>query len=131
MKKWIGIVALLGVAGFVGWGVYDYRKAGLHTRPEMPRGAFSLSFKNGLRAIVVEVPDERETRRYFGYPADVPFYIADAWAFCSPPDENEVAEADRWLAQGNQPGMSFEAICRTDVDGENVIRGFITSVPKL
>lgn len=122
---------LLGAVGLVGWGVYDYRMAGLHTRPDMPPGAFSISYKSGLRAILVDVPDERETRRYLGYPADVPFYIEDAWTFCSPPEGDEVAEAERWLAEGDQPGMRVEAICRIDVDGETVIRGIITTVPRL
>lgn len=131
MWKWIGRAALLGVIGFVGWVAYDYYRADLHNRPEMPSGAFSLSYKNGLKAILVDVPDERETRRYFGYPADVPFYIEDAWSFCSPPEGDEVAETERWLAASEQPGMRIEAICRIDVDGETVVRGIITSVPRL
>jgi hypothetical protein len=131
MWKWIGGAMLLGAAGFVGWGVYDYRMAGLHTRPDMPPDAFSISYKSGLRAILVDVPDERETRRYFGYPADVPFYLEDAWAFCSPPEFQEVAWAEGWLEEANQPGMRVEAICRIDVDGETVIRGIITTVPRL
>jgi hypothetical protein len=131
MWKWIGGLILLGAVGFVAWAAYDYYEAGLHTRPEMPPGAFSLSYKNGLRAILVDVPDDRETRRYFGRPVDVPFYLEDAWAFCSPPEGTEVAEAERWLAEAGQPGMRFEAICRIDVDGETVIRGFITTVPRL
>lgn len=97
----------------------------------MPPGAFSLSYKNGLKAILVDVPDERETRRYFGYPADVPFFVEDAWSYCSPPDDEEVAQAERWLSVSDQPGMRVDAICRVDVDGEAVIRGIITTVPKL
>jgi len=124
-------VVLLGIIDIVGWVVYDYYRAGLNTRPEMPPGAFSLSYKSGLSAILVDVPDERETRRYFGYPADVPFYIEDAWTFCSAPEGNEVAEAERWLAEADQPGMRVEAICRIDVDAETVIRGIITTVPRL
>lgn len=131
MWKLIGGAVVLGVVGFVGWGVYDYRMAGLHTRPDMPPGAFSISYNSGLRAILVDVPDERETRRYFGLPADVPFYIEDAWTFCSPPEGDEIAEAERWLAEADQPGMRVEAICKIDVDGETVIRGIITTVPRL
>lgn len=135
MWKWIGRAVLLGVVGLVGWGVYGYFRVGLHTRPEMPPGAFWFIYESGLRAILVDVPDERETRRYLGYPADVPFYIEDTWTFCSPPEGQEIAEAERWLNEsdprGRPPGMRVEAICRIDADGEIVIRGIITSVPRL
>lgn len=131
MWKWIGRSVLVAIVGFGGYAAYDYYRADLHTRPEMPPGAFSISYKNGLRAILVDVPNQRDTRRYFGYPAEVPFYIEDAWSFCTSPEDAEVAMAEDWLAQSDQPGMRFEVICRVDVDGEAVIRGFITSVPRL
>jgi hypothetical protein len=132
MWKWIVGLILAGVAGFIGWGVYQDRLAGYHTRPEMPPGAFSISYRSGLRAILVDVPDERETRRYLGYPFDVPFYLEEAWAFCSPPEGPEIDEAERWLESGDDmPGMRVDAVCRLDVDGETVIRGIIATVPKL
>lgn len=135
MWRWVGVVVLLGLFALVGWGVYDYRSAGLHTRPDMPPNAFSLSYKNGLRAILVDVPDERDTRRYFGYPTEVPFYLEDAWSFCSPPEGQEAAVYEAWLDEaderGRPPGMRVEAVCRIDVEGEKVIRGVITTVPRL
>lgn len=131
MIKWILAIIVVAGLGVVGYGYYDYRKAGLHLRPEMPPGAFSISYKNGLRAIIVDVEDEQETRRYFGYPFEVPFYLEDAWSFCSPPEGNEIAEAERWLEGTYQPGMRIDAICKLDVDGQVVVRGLITSVPRL
>jgi len=82
--KWLfGAVALVGLAYF-GYGAFEYYQAGLHTRPKMPDGAFSISYKNGLRAILVNVPNEQKSRRYFGFPMDVPYYLVDAWSYCSP-----------------------------------------------
>ena len=128
-KKVIGI-SLVAVIGYFAYeGYRDYYKLGLDTRPEMPNGAFSMSFKSGLRAILVDVPNERDARRYFGYPAEVPFYLEDVWSFCTPSTKEYAAEFLERL--GNNPGERFEAVCRIQVDDDKVIRGFITSVPKL
>lgn len=131
MWKWIGRTIVVVVVAFIGYGTYDYYRADLHTRPDMPQGAFSISYKNGLRAILVGVPNEKKSRRYFGYPTEVPYYIADAWAFCSPPEESEKQEAERFIKEYGGPGERFEVVCRIQVDDDTVIRGFITSVPRL
>ncbi len=77
MLKRVGLVVILAFGGYV---AYDSYMAGYHTRPEMPEGAFSLSYKNGLRGILVDVPDERQTRRYLAVPMKVAFYLEDAWS---------------------------------------------------
>lgn len=130
MWKWIVRLVGIGLIGALGYAYIDYRKAGLHLRPEMPLGAFSISYRNGLRAILVDVPDERETRRYFGFPTELPLY-EDAWSFCSSPKDDEQAEVDRWLVAQDQPGLRVDAVCRLDIDGEIVVRGLIATVPKL
>ncbi|MEW2912325.1 hypothetical protein [Leisingera sp. JC11] len=131
MWKWIGRALIAAVVALIGYVAYDYYRADLHTRPEMPPGAFSISYKNGMRAILVDVPNERETRRYFGYPAEVPFYIEDVWAFCTPPEADEQNDAVKFIKASNKPGERFEVVCRIKVDDDTVIRGFITSVPRL
>jgi hypothetical protein len=105
MFKWIVRLLFVGVLGWLGYGAYDYFRAGLHTRPEMPDGAFSISYANGLRAILTGVPNEEEARRYFGFPQEV---------------------EDR-----NMPGERFEVVCKVTADEDVVVRGVITSVPKL
>ena len=125
---WKRIVGGLIVV-LAGYSVYDYYRAGLHTRPEMPDGAFSISYKNGLRAILVDVPNEQETRRYFGFPVDVPFYLEDAWATCLPPTDDEARELKvNW---NDNPGERIEGVCKIKVDDDVVIRGIVTSVPRL
>lgn len=129
MWKWIKRGILFGVLGWVGWGVYDYYRAGFHTLPDLPEGAFPLSYANGLRAILVGLPDETDTRRYFGYPLDVPFYLEDVWSTCTAPTDEEIAEIR--ASKPDNPGERIEAVCRIDVDGDVVVRGIITTVPKL
>ncbi|MFF0947897.1 hypothetical protein ACFYE9_09565 [Rhizobium leguminosarum] len=131
MAKWIGrAIAAVVIAG-VGYSVYDAYRAGYFTRPEMPDGAFSLSYRNGLRAIVVDVPNEQEVRRYFGFPTDVPFYLKDAWSFCSAPADEEKEQVAGFMKNREWPGERFEAVCKIKVDDDVVVRGLITSVPKL
>ena len=122
-------VALVLIAiGGGGYVAYDSYRAGLHTRPNMPEGAFSLSYMNGLRAIVVGVPDMRYERKYLGVPFDVPRWYKEAWAFCSSPSSSEKAE----LKQMNLgPGSRLEAVCRLKVDETELLRGAIYSVPNL
>lgn len=128
MIKWIVLILILAGGGYF---AYDTYMAGLHNRPPMPEGAFSISYKNGLRAILVDVPNEQETRRYFGMPLDVAFYLKDAWSFCHPPTEAEAQDVATYIEQRNVPGERFEAICKIKVDDDVVVRGLITSVPKL
>ena len=132
MPKWIkgAVLALVIVGG--AYVLYDAYRAGFHTRPDMPPDAFSFSYKNGLRAILVNVPNEKATRRYFGTPMQVPFYLEDVWTFCYPPSNDEdKRQAEAFIEKRNWPGERFEAVCKITVDNELVVRGVITSVPKL
>lgn len=140
MWKWIKRAVLVVVAVGGAYTAYDQYRAGYFTRPTMPDGAFSLSYKNGLRAILVNVPYERETRRYLGFPSNVPFYLKDAWSFCSPPSEEEgeavsafMKSRDALVKEPGQewPGERVEAVCKIKVDNKDIVRGVITSVPRL
>ncbi|MCQ1770877.1 hypothetical protein NOI24_06185 [Neorhizobium galegae] len=131
MWKWtkrLFFIALILGAGYV---AYDGYRAGLFNRPEMPEGAFSISFKQGLRAILVDVPNEKKTRRYFGYSMKVPFYLEDAWSFCSPPVAEENNQVAAFMKEREWPGERFEGVCKIKVDNDLVVRGLITSVPRL
>ena len=126
--KRLGLAVFAAVLAYAG---YDYVRGGWHKLPEMPDGAFPISFKSGLRAIVLELPDERATRRYFGFATEVPFFVEGAWSLCSPAKGDEIAEAENFMANLDLTGMRFEAICRVDVDGEKIVTGAITTVPRL
>lgn len=128
MFKWIGIFALIAGGSYV---AYDTYMSGYFTRPTLPEGAFSLSYKNGLRGIMVGIPDEREKRRYFGVPLEVAFYLKDSWSWCSPPTKEEAARAAQLMAQQNWPGQRLDAVCKIAVGEEQVVRGLIVTVPKV
>lgn len=128
MLKWIVLVVIFALGGYV---AYDSYMAGYLTRPKMPEGAFSLSYKNGLRGIMVDLPDERETRRYLAVPMKVAFYLEEAWSWCSPPTKEEGAQAAQIMAEQNWPGQRLEAVCKFTVEAEKVVRGLIITVPKV
>lgn len=149
MWKWIVRLVLVGAVGSVGYYVYDEYRAGYFDLPEFNSTSYAISFKNGLRAIVVdpEVAEPMEDsqpffrrlsianpdRRYLGFPMEVPQWFEDTWAFCHPPTEEE-----RTGIEGIFPdefkrslvGARFEAVCKIEADGESIGRGLIYSVPK-
>lgn len=126
MWKWI-VGGLLVVV--ISYAVNTYYRLGFHTMPEIPDGAFVITRRNGFQAILVDVPDLQGARTYFQYPVVVPFYLEKAWAICKPPIGDE-AQGFRESIKSN-PGERFEAVCKIKVDEDIVIRGLITSVPKL
>lgn len=129
--KWIIWVVLLAAGGYFAYGAYDYYMAGYHTRPQMPEGAFSVSYKNGLRGILVDLPDEKATRRYLGVPMEVPFYLEESWSWCNAPTQEDSARAAPFMAERNWPGQRLEAVCKITVEGQEVVRGLIVTVPRV
>lgn len=128
MGKWIGRISGTAIIGFVAYGAHLYIDGGYHTRPELPEGAFSFSFKTGLRAIAVDIPEERRTRKYLGVPFDVPVWAEGAWSLCKRPSEEEAAEV---LKGANMtPETRLDAVCTVEADGVTLRRGAIFSVPR-
>lgn len=128
MGKWIGRISGAAIIGFVAYGAYTYVAGGYLTRPELPPGAFSFSFNSGLKAIALDIPEERQTRKYLGVPFDVPSHAEDAWAMCKRPSPEEAA---RVLKETNMGADSrLDAICTVEVDGATLRRGAIFSVPR-
>lgn len=128
MGKWVGRVSGAAVIGFVAYGAYTYFAAGYHTRPELPEGAFFISFNSGLRAMVVDIEQERATRQYLGVPFAVPVDVEDAWSICkrASPEETEAVLAETDMA----PGTRLDAVCTVEVDGTRFRRGAIFTVPR-
>lgn len=151
MFKWTLRLVLIGLLGFTGASLYSFHRAGYFSLPDVPDGALLVSFKNGLRGMVVgiEVDDPNlaespaifrrlsqsdRTRRFIGYPAEVPVWFEDAWSTCTPPTDTERAELYRSFSEEvkrSVQGARFDAICRLDVDGQMMVRGVIFSVPRL
>ncbi|MFV1875271.1 hypothetical protein [Nioella sp.] len=124
--KWFVRLVIVLLLGFLGFAAYDYYRAGYHTLPELEDGDFPLSFASGLRGVMHDVDDLRETRVYAGYPAEVPSWLEDVWSHC---EARELREEDRIPNLG--VGYRYEAVCTIEVEGEEVIRGVIYSRPEL
>lgn len=149
MGKWIGGLLLVAVVGYLSYDVYlDYR-AGYLDLPELDRNSYAISFKNGMRAIVVdpEISDQTEDdartsrrlstanpdRKYLGFPFEIPSWFEDTWSYCHPPTDDERAAIERDMTDGFKrklTGARFEAVCKIEADGESIWRGLIYSVPK-
>lgn len=151
MFKWLFRILLIGVLGLVSLGAFDSYRGGYFDLPDVPDGTLLISFKNGLRAMVVglEVDDptvaERapffrrlthadKDRKFLGFPAEVPSWFEDAWSTCVPATDAEREELHRSFSDDvkrSAAGARIDAICTLDVDGQKMLRGVILSVPKL
>lgn len=150
MKRWAVRIILVVVLGFACFWVYASYRQGLFSLPDLPDGAYTLSFENGLRAIVLDAEVKNlsrdnapkflrslslanRDRRYLGVPSDVQPWFKDAWSWCKAPTAEEIAELERTPDDFKRSveNARFEAICRIDVDGTDLVRGLIFSVPRL
>lgn len=127
MIKWLFIIGVLAIGGYA---AYEYYAAGYHTRPEVPEGAFSVSYPSGLRGVVLDLPEDK-TRRYLGMPLKVPSYLEKTWSLCRPPLREEAPEVLQFMESRDLPGARFEAICEIELDGDVVTRGVLISVPRV
>lgn len=149
---WITKLIVLGVVGYGGYAAYDLHKGGYFDLPELPAGAYTLSFKSGLRGIVLDaevatdvyadsykifrrLSDANPDRRYLGIPIDVPYWFKNAWSTCVKPKDEELRYIDASLsddAKQQLVGARLDAFCYIEGDDEKRIpRGLIYSVPKL
>lgn len=149
---WVSKVIGLGFAGYVAYGLYDTYRAGYFSLPELPDGAYTVSFANGMRGIVLDaqVGDNilktgpaifrrlslaNRDRKYLGIPMDVAPWFEEAWSTCISPTGLDAEQVTASLPEETRKqlrGARLEAICYIEVDSEQVIpRGLIYSVPNL
>ena len=130
MKKWLIRGVLVLVVALGAHTAYTYIRGGYLTAPPLEQGDFRLSFKNGLRAMMREIHDDRPSRKYLAVvPLDVPRWYEKAWAECRPPFLDELARFEAGREMG--PGMRTDAICEINADGDVFVRGWVLSVPRL
>lgn len=148
---WISKLIFLGIAGYAGYGVYTYHRAGYFDLPELEDGSYLVSFNNGLRGIVLdaEVADNGHAdapailrglsqanpkRRYIGVPFDVAPWFKDVWSTCLAPDSNMVEYFESIMPDQMKQdliGARLDAACFIDLeDGGKIARGLIYSVPR-
>lgn len=151
VKRWILRGVALCVLGVVSYGVYDYHFGPYSNMPDLPDGAYAVAFENGFRGIVLDADVENSSkdqapvytrllsaanpaRKYLSVPMDVQPWFADAWSRCTAPSAEEQADLERRFSDDLRRSLEnarFEAVCRLDVDGSDLVRGFIFSVPNL
>lgn len=150
MKKWVLRAVALCVLGYAVYWAYGFQRFGYLTLPDIPDGAYTLSYGNGLRAIVLDpdIPDRsgdtspkyfrqlaiaNRDRKYLGIPLEVQPWFKDAWSWCKAPTEEERSQLEQSSDELKNmvANARFEAVCRIDVDGEDIVRGLIFSVPRL
>lgn len=149
--KWILRLVLIGVLGSFGWSTFDYYRGGFFSLPDLPSGAYPISFANGLRGVVydIEVADPNfanapklirrlnkanKNRRYLGVPMDVAPWFEDVWSTCRAGHPEAQAYFEQSMPADMKlrlQGARFEALCGIETDDETgIIRGAIYSVPK-
>jgi hypothetical protein len=148
---WITKLIVIGVVGYGSYYAYKANRAGYFELPDLPQGAYILSFKNGMRSIVLDAKVAEThlanapaflrllslanpNRQYIGLPFQVAPWFEDLWSTCIEPTEDDRAYFEATMPNETQNeliGARFDAVCYLDVDGgERLARGLIYSVPK-
>lgn len=147
---WFTKLLVIGVVGYVGYSAYDMHRGGYFSLPDIPAGAYPISFKGGLRGVVydMDVTDDQYAdapklfrrlamanpdRRFLGFAYDVPRWFEDTWSTCLPGTEEEreyVVSAFPHDMKRELLGARLDAICVIEVEGDRpLLRGLIYSVP--
>lgn len=149
MLRWLFRILALGFLGSCVFSGYKYYRAGYFSLPDLPNGAYPVSFDNGLRGILLEAEVEdhsadkdpaffrvitvaNPSRRYIGTSFKVERWFVDAWSWCKAPTDEDKAMLEQTpdISQRFQ-NARFEAVCRINVDGKEILRGLIFSVPRM
>ena len=148
-RKLVRISSYLIIAGCI-YGVYDHYRAGYFNLPDIPENAYTISFKNGFRAIVIDpdVSNVRSTsssdsfrrlaqanpeRKYLGLPYDVPTWFESSWSTCRVATETEEAQIRASFSANTSDQLRsarLDAICFINTDDDPLLRGLLFSVPK-
>lgn len=147
---WFTKLLVVGVVGYCGYSAYDLHRGGYFSLPDIPAGAYPISFKSGLRGIVydMDVTDDgyadapkifrrlvmaNRDRRFIGLPSDVPRWFEDVWSTCRPGTEEEreyIVSTMPEEMKRNLVGARLDAICYIEIEGEPpILRGLIYSIP--
>jgi len=123
MKKLFLLAALL--AG-VAYSAFIFFRFNLGRMPDVPDDGFVL-LVGGVKGIMTGLYDVRPERKYLSAkPTDLPEWYENAWSFCYPPTETEPMRYYDWGT-----GARLEAICQIEVENEQIVVGYIISVPNL
>lgn len=151
MAKWIFRLVLLGVVGFVGLALFDSYRGGYFQIPDLKPNEYPVSFKAGLRAIVIDpevtnssyaeapkffrrLANANDERVYIGVAMNVAHWLEDVWSYCPAPTDEERNGYRASLPEDWKDALKFarlEGVCWIDVEGEKVLRGLVYSRPAM
>lgn len=147
---WFTKLLLVGVVGYTGYSAFDLHRGGFFSLPDIPDGAYPISFKSGFRAIVydMEVTDAQYAdtpkifrrltlanpdRRFLGLVSDVPRWFEETWSKCRRGTDEEREQIVSTMPEDvrkEMVGARLDAICFIEIEGERpMLRGLIYSVP--
>lgn len=147
---WFTKLLVIGVVGYVGYATYDLHRGGYFSLPDIPTGAYPISFKSGLRGVVydMDVTDDQyadvpkifrrlgmanRDRRFISLPSDVPRWFEDSWSTCRAGTKEEREFVVSTLPEDikrDLVGARMDAICYIEIEGERpILRGLIYSIP--
>ena len=149
MGRIIRLLVFSVIIGYVGYAAIESYRGGFFAAPDMPEGSYSISFKNGLRGVVLDakVSDPSKAgypqffrrlasvnpdRRYLGVPADVPSWFEEMWSFCAAPIGEERFHLEDTMSEDMKAKLAtarLDAVCKINVDGKDILRGLLYSVP--
>lgn len=147
---WFTKLLFIGVVGYGAFYVNKLNDKGYLSLPDIPVGAYPISFDSGLRGIVydMDVTDDRyadapklfrrlvmanRDRRFIGLRSDVPRWFEDTWSTCraGTAEEREyIVSTIPDSIKRDLVGARLDAICYIEIEGERpIFRGLIYSVP--
>ncbi len=147
---WFSKLLIVAVVGYGGYYTYKLNRDGYFALPDIPAGAYPISFKSGFRAVVydMDVTDDQYAdapqifrrlvmanpdRRFIGLPSKVPRWFEDTWSTCHPGSEEEREQIVSTMPEDvrkEMVGARLDALCFIEVEGERpLLRGLIYSVP--
>lgn len=147
---WFSKLLVIGGVGCGGYYACDLNRGGYVSLPDIPTGAYPISFKSGLRGSVydMDVTDDQyadalkifrrlvmanRERRFIGLPSEVPRWFEDSWSTCRAGTEEEreyIVSTMPEDVKREMVGARPDAICCTEIEGERpILRGLICSVP--
>lgn len=150
--RWIVRLLVVSVLGYTGYSVYDLYRGGFFSLPDLPSGAYTVSFKSGFRGIVqgIEVSNPsgadapallrqlapaNPDRNYLGFPMEVAPWFEEVWSTCKPPTDEERAYIETSMPDDMKrrvQGARLDALCYIETDdNQRILRGLLYSIPKV
>ena len=144
--KIFGVLFVLVIGIFL----FGSFQKGYFNIPDMPEGSYVFSnAKSGFRGVVLNpevshpirggpkmlrtLTADNLQRRYIRIEANVPAWFNKSWSVCKAPSTQEEMQVRETMPEELSQQLAsarFDSVCRIDVDGTEMVRGWLFSVPR-